>query len=102
MVVDITLSPHPLSSPTLPPIDKTMINLVLELGALPTRQSRAPRICRVLHPLAPSAPLASSAPSALSAPLAPFEIARDRVDQLVVYFRCRPKRNINTPSYGTH
>ena len=65
MVVDITSSSHPLSSPTLPPIDETMVDLVSELGALPIRRSHAPRIRRVLHPSAPSAPSAQ------------FEIARD-------------------------
>ena len=90
MAVDITLSSHPLSSPTLPPIDETMVDLVSELGALPARRPRAPRIRRVIHPSAPSAPSAS------------FEIARDPINQLVVYARRRPKRNINTSSCGTH
>ena len=93
MAVDITLSSHPLSSFTLPPInetDETMVDIVLELGALPARRPCAPRTRRVLHP---------SAPSALSAP---FEIARDPIDQLAVYYRWRPKRNIKNPSYGTH
>ena len=35
IVVDIPLSCIPLSSPTLPPIGDTIIDLVLELGALP-------------------------------------------------------------------
>ena len=96
IAVDITLSFHPLSSPTLPPIGETIIDLVSELGALPPRQPCAPRIRRVLHPSAPST---QSAPSASSPP---FEIARDPIDQRVVYSRCRLKRNIKTPSCGTH
>ena len=59
IAIDITLSSHPLSSPTLPPIDDTIVDLVLELGVLPARRPCAPRIRRVLHPSAP------------------FEIARD-------------------------
>ena len=90
IAVDITLSSHPLSSPTLPPIVETMVDLVSEFGALVARRPRAPRIHRVLHPSAPSATLA------------PFEIARDPIDQLDVYVRRRPKRNIKTPSCGTH
>ena len=89
MVVDITLSSHPLSSPTLPPIDETMVNLVLELGALPARRPRAPRVHRVLHP------------SSLLAPSTLVEISQDPIDQLVVYYRRHPKRNIKTPSCGT-
>ena len=80
MAVDITLSSYPLSSPTLPLIDETMVDLVSELDALPARRPRTPRIRRVLHPSAPSAP------SAL------FEIARDPIDQLVMYVRRHPKR----------
>ena len=53
IAVDITLSSHPLSSPTLPPIGDTIVDLVSELGALPDRQPRAPRIRRVLHPSLP-------------------------------------------------
>ena len=34
MGVDMTLSSHPLSSPTLPPINETMVDLVSKLGAL--------------------------------------------------------------------
>ena len=97
--IDITLSPHPLSSPTLPPIGDTILDLVSELGALPARRPRAPRIYRVLYPSAPSTPSAPSAPSASSAT---FKIARDPIDPLAVYSRCRPKRNIKTPSCGTH
>ena len=41
---DITLSSHHLSSPTLPPIGDTIVDLVSELGALPIRRPRAPRI----------------------------------------------------------
>ena len=89
MAIDITLSFHPLSSPTLPPTNETMVDLVSELGAHPTRRPCAPRIRRALHPLAPSAP------SAL------FEIARDHINQLAVYSRCRLERNIKTPSCGT-
>ena len=37
MAIDITLPSHLLSSPTLPPIDETMVNLVSELGAFPFR-----------------------------------------------------------------
>ena len=51
-----TLSSHPSSSPTLPPIDETMVDLVSELSTLPARRPRAPHISRVLHPSAPSAP----------------------------------------------
>ena len=90
IAVDITLSSHPLSSPTLPSIGDTIVDLVSELGTLPTRRPHAPRIHRVLHPSTPSAPSA------------PFEIARDPIDQLVVYYRRHPKRNIKTSSYGTH
>ena len=99
MLVDVTLSSHPLSSPTLPPIDEIMVDLVSELGALPTRRPRAPRIRRVLHLSAPSAPSASSAPST---PSASFEIAWDLIDKLVMYSGRRPKINIKTSSYGTH
>ena len=70
IAVDITLSSHPLSSPTLLPIDDTIFNLVLELGSLPARRPRAPCVRRVLHRSAPSTP---STPSATSAP---FEITR--------------------------
>ena len=90
LAVDITLSFPPLSSPTLPSINETMVNLVSELGALPARRPRTPSISRVLHPSVPSAPSA------------PFEIARDPIDQLVVYVRRRPKRNITAQSCGTH
>ena len=89
IAVDITFSSHPLSSPTLPSIGDTIIDLVSELGPLPARRPRAPRIRRVLHPSTPSAPSAS------------FEIARDPINQQVVYSRHRPKRNIKTPSCGT-
>ena len=99
MAVDITLSSHPLSSPTLPLIDETMVDLVSKLGALLARRPRAPRIRRVLHPSAPSA---SSTPPAPLAPLASFEIAQDHINQLTVYSRRRPKINIKTQSYGTH
>ena len=74
----------------------SMINLVSELGALLPRRHRAPRTRRVLYPSAPSAP------STPSAPLAPFEIARYSIDQPVVYSRHCSKRNIKTPSCGTH
>ena len=90
MVVYITLSSHLLSSLTLPSIDETMVELVSVLGALPTRRPRAPRIRRVLHP---SAPLA---------PSAPFEIAWDLIDQLAVYSRHCPKRNIKCGPYPIH
>ena len=90
IAVDITLSSHPLSSPTLPPIGDTIIDFVSELGALPARRPRAPRIHRVLHPSVPSAPSA------------PFEIAHDPIDKLDVYSRLRPKRNIKTSSCGTY
>ena len=90
IAVDITLSSHPLSFPTLPPIGDTIVDLVSELGTLPARRPRALHIRRVLHPSAPLAPSAS------------FEITRDHIDQLAVYSRCRPKRNIKTPSCGTH
>ena len=63
------------------------------------RGSVTPHIRRVLHPSAPSAPSASSAPLA---PSAPFEIARNPIAQQAVYSRRCPKRNIKTPSYGTH
>ena len=39
MGVDITLSSHPLSSPTFPPIDETIVDLVSELGALPAKST---------------------------------------------------------------
>ena len=42
------------------------------------------------------------APSAPLAPSTSFEIARDLIDQLAVYSRRRPKRNIKTPFCGTH
>ena len=74
MTVDMTLSVHTLSSPTLPPIDETIVDLISELAAVPTRRPRSPRIPRVLHPSAPSAP---STPSAPSDPSAPFETVRD-------------------------
>ena len=99
MGLDMTLSSHPLSSPTLSPIDETMVDLVLELGALIARGPRASHICRVLHPSTPLAPSTLSAPST---PSALFEIARDPIDQLAMYSRRRPKRNIMTPSCGTH
>ena len=108
ITVDITFSSHPLSSPTLPPIGNTILDLVSELGSLPTRRPRAPRIRRVIHPSAPSVPStpsAPSAPSAISAPSAlsaPFEIARDPIAQQAVYSKRRPKRNIKTSSCGTH
>ena len=79
IAVDITLSFHPL----LPPIGDTIVNLVSELGELLFKRPRASCIRQVLHP---SAPLA---------PSAPFEIAWDPIDQLVVYSRRRPKRNIS-------
>ena len=90
MAVNITLSSHLLSSPTLPPIGETMVNLLSELSALPARRPSTPRKRRVLHPLAPSTPST------------PFEIARDPVDQLVVYTMSRSKRNIKAPSCETH
>ena len=93
MAVDITLSSHPLSSPTSHPIDETMMDLVLELGALPVRRPRAPCIRQVLHP---------SALSALPALSTSFEITQDPINQLALYSRRRPKRNIKTPSCGTH
>ena len=105
MAVDITLSSHHLSSPILSPIDETMVDLVLEFCALPARLPRTPCIHRVLHPSAPSAPStpsASSVPSTPSAPSASFEIAQDPIYQLAVYSRRHPKRNIKTPSCGTH
>ena len=58
MGVDMTLSSHPLSFLTLPPIDETMVDLVLEFGALPARRPRVPCIRRILHPSAPSTPSA--------------------------------------------
>ena len=93
IAVDITFSSPPLSSPILPSIDDTILYLVSELGPLPAMRPHAPRVCRVLHP---------SAPSASSAPSAPFHIPRDPIAQQAVYSRCRPKRNIKTPSCGTH
>ena len=96
IAVDITFSSHPLSSPALPPIGDTILNFVSELGPLPARRLRAPRIRRVLHLSAPSTPLTPSAPST------PFEIARNPIDQQVMYYRSRHKRNIKTPSCGTH
>ena len=96
MAVDITLSPYPLSSPILSPIDETMVDFVSKLGELSARQPRALRIRRVLYPSAPSAP---STPPASSAP---FKIARGPINQLVVYSRRLPKINIKTSSCGTH
>ena len=96
MTVDMTLSAHPLSSPTLPPIDETIVDLVSELVAVPTRRPRAPRIPRVLHPSTPSVPSAPSDPSA------PFEIAWDTIDHIAVYSRRRPKRTIKISSCGTY
>ena len=93
IVVDITLSSHPLSSPTLPSIGDTILYLVPELCAFPAMRPHAPCIRRVLHPSALSAPLT---------PSSPFEIPRDPIDQLAVYSRRHPKRNINIPSCGTH
>ena len=90
MTIIITLSSPILPSPTLPPIDETMVDLVSKLGALSPRLPRVPCTRRVLHPSAPSTPLA------------PFEIARDPIDQPAVYSRQRPKRNIKTLSCGTH
>ena len=37
IAVDITFSSHPLSSPTVPPIDDTILDLISELGPLPAR-----------------------------------------------------------------
>ena len=85
IAVDITLS-----SPILPPIDETMVDFVSKVGALPVRRPRCPRIRRVLHPSVPSTP------STL------FEIARDPIDQLTVFFRHHPKINIKTLSCETH
>ena len=48
IAIDITFSSHPLSSPTLPPIGDTILDLVSELGPLPVRQPYAPCIRRVL------------------------------------------------------
>ena len=44
IAVDITFSSHPLSSLILPPIGDTILDLVSELGPLPARRPRAPRI----------------------------------------------------------
>ena len=44
IAVVITLSSHPLSSPTLPPIGDTIVDFVSELGALLARRPCAPRI----------------------------------------------------------
>ena len=85
MVVDNTLS-----SLTLRPIDVTMVDLVSELGVLLATRPCAPCIYQVLHPLA------------FSAPSTPFEIERDPIDQLAMYSRRRPMRNIKTPSIGTN
>ena len=102
IAVDIALSSYSLSSSTLPPIGDTIVDLVSELSAFPARRPRAPRKRRVLHPSAPSAPSVPSAPSAPSAPSSSFEIVRDPIDQLAVYYRRRPKRKIKTPSCETH
>ena len=56
IAIDITLSSHPLSSHTLPPIDDTILDLLPELGPLPTKRPRTRRVHRLLHPSAPSAP----------------------------------------------
>ena len=99
IAVDITLSSHPLSSHTLPPMDDTILDLLPELGPLPARRPRTRRVHRLLHPSVPSAP---SAPSAISAPSTPSQTPHDPIVQQAVYFRRRPKRNIKTPSCGTH
>ena len=67
-----------------------MVDLESELGALPPRRPRFPFTHRVFHSLA------------ISTPSAPFEIARDPINQSTVYFRRRPKINIKTRSCMTH
>ena len=93
MAVDITLSSHPLSSPTLSPIDETMVDLVSKLGTLLAR--RHVYVKYFIHQL----PRLHRLPSALSTL---FEIARDPIDQLAMYSRRHLKRNIKTPSCETH
>ena len=61
IAVDITLS-----SPTLPLIGDTIVNLVSELGALPVRRPRAPCIRRVLHPSTPSCSTYTSSTSSIN------------------------------------
>ena len=67
----------------LPPIDKTMIDLVLDLGTCPPRRPWAPCAHRVILPSAP------------------FEIAHALTDHIVVYSR-RSKIKTKPPSCGTH
>ena len=93
IVVDITLSSHPLPSHTLPPMDDTILNLLLEWGRLPARRPRTRRVHRPLHPSDTSAP---------SAPSTPSQTPQDLIGQQTVYSRRRPKRNIKAPSCGTH
>ena len=106
--VDITLMSHPLPSHTLPPMDDTILDLLLEWGRLPARRPRTRRVHRLLHPSvtlapsAPSVPSAPSAPSVPSAPSAPSQTPHDPIAQQVVYSRLRPKRTIKAPSCGTH
>ena len=68
IAIDITLSPHPLPSHTLSPMDDTIIDLLPEWGRLPTRRPRTRRVHRLLHPSATSAPSVPSTPSAPSTP----------------------------------
>ena len=93
IAVDITLSSHPLPSHTLPPMDHTILDLLLEWGRLPARRPRTRRLHRLLHPSDTSAP---------SAPSAPSQTPQDPIGQQTVYFRRRSKRNIKASSCGTH
>ena len=93
IIVDIPLSSHPLPSHTLPPMDDTILDLLLEWGRLPARRPHTRRVHRLLHPSDTSAP---------SAPLALSQTPHDPIGQQTVYFRRRPKINIKTSSCGTH
>ena len=63
IVVDITLSSHPLPSHTLPPMNDTILDLLPECGRLPARGPRTRRVHQLLNPSATSAPSAPSTPS---------------------------------------
>ena len=93
VAVDITFSSHPLPCHTLPPMDDTIIDLLLEWGRLPARKPRTRRVHRLLHPSDTLAPSALSTPS---------QTPQNPIGQQAVYSRCRRKRNIKAPSCGTH
>ena len=99
IVVDITLSSHPLPSYTLPPMDDIILDLLPEWGRLPARGPRTRRLHQLFHPSATSA---ISAPLAPSAPSTSYQTPRDPIAQQAVYSRDCPKRNIKASSCGTH